>query len=642
MSNILYRYRVYCITEGAFVTTWGTSPPTTCPTVAAHSINALSVQVDSSYAAKRIHGQTALPYQAGFYVITADASNGDLTVDLPPASRYTGMPIVVANTGVVNNVILTRFGSDTFDGGALTHVIAPDEFVELRPTGAGSAWVNSVISPLINNIQQGINTLSVTHTKGSLLVDDGTGISGRKPGVDGQVLMADSSSADGLAWSSVTGSHESTLDPVVTDDIGSGHKVGTLWVNTVTKQSFVLVDNTINSAIWQLATASVTDQVDEGINLYYTEARVDDRIDTKVTDKLGVPNGIATLDAGGKIPSTQLSMTSLSYKGTWDASNNTPTLASGETLQGYYYVINVAGSITLDGINDWAIGDWVINNGSAWEKADHTDSVTSVAGKQGAITLDHVDIVDFDSAVENHTRVQSNFSHSTSTNNPHSVTKTQVGLSNVQNVFHNYTAVTSPGVNDDNTSNFSIGSIWLDTMAKFWYTCTDASTATAIWLKISHPIIDNTWNITDTKLVGTPGGSATESVWNIREINTLQPGSSSSANLQIGGNTFTLAPGDYTVDISSPAYRAGSHQMRLYNVTAATVQFTGTVEFNVPQSNRPNVTRSVAQGVITVGISTTFRVEHMIEKDNGNNMSFGRAGGFTNEIYTCVNVRQFA
>lgn len=60
----------------------------------------------------------------------------------------------------------------------------------------------------------------------------------------------------------------------------------------------------------------------------------------------------------------------LNYKGIWDASTNTPALASSVGTKGDYYVVSVAGSTTLDGISNWGIGDWVTCNGSAWQRVD--------------------------------------------------------------------------------------------------------------------------------------------------------------------------------------------------------------------------------------------------------------------------------
>jgi len=42
----------------------------------------------------------------------------------------------------------------------------------------------------------------------------------------------------------------------------------------------------------------------------------------------------------------------LDYQGTWNASTNTPTLASGVGTNGYYYIVSVAGTTNLDGVTD--------------------------------------------------------------------------------------------------------------------------------------------------------------------------------------------------------------------------------------------------------------------------------------------------
>lgn len=77
----------------------------------------------------------------------------------------------------------------------------------------------------------------------------------------------------------------------------------------------------------------------------------------------------------------------LTYKGTWNANTNSPSLSSGVGTNGDYYVVNVAGSTNLDGITDWQIGDWAIFNGSAWQKIDQSNTVTSVNGETGAVVL---------------------------------------------------------------------------------------------------------------------------------------------------------------------------------------------------------------------------------------------------------------
>jgi hypothetical protein len=70
----------------------------------------------------------------------------------------------------------------------------------------------------------------------------------------------------------------------------------------------------------------------------------------------------------------------LNYKGTWDASTNTPTLVSSVGSQGSYYVVSVAGFTNLNGTTLWGVGDMAVFNGSIWQKTDGGDTsiVTSI------------------------------------------------------------------------------------------------------------------------------------------------------------------------------------------------------------------------------------------------------------------------
>jgi hypothetical protein len=109
----------------------------------------------------------------------------------------------------------------------------------------------------------------------------------------------------------------------------------------------------------------------------------------------GVALGVATLDAGGTVPLSQIPASiqgGVSYQGSWNASTNTPTLTSSVGSKGYYYVVSVAGATNLNGITDWLPGDWAIYNGTAWEKIDNTDSVASVNGYVGAVVLNAADV----------------------------------------------------------------------------------------------------------------------------------------------------------------------------------------------------------------------------------------------------------
>jgi len=96
---------------------------------------------------------------------------------------------------------------------------------------------------------------------------------------------------------------------------------------------------------------------------------------------LGGANGVATLDSSGKVPLSQLPASVVTYLGTWNAATNTPTLANGTGDVGDLYICNVAGTVNFGaGPITFAVGDWVIYNGSQWQKsAGQNGTVTSVA-----------------------------------------------------------------------------------------------------------------------------------------------------------------------------------------------------------------------------------------------------------------------
>ena len=108
---------------------------------------------------------------------------------------------------------------------------------------------------------------------------------------------------------------------------------------------------------------------------------------TASTKDAGAALGVATLDADGKVPVSELPaavLGALSYQGTWNASTNTPTLTSSVGTKGYYYVVSVAGTTDLNGITDWLVGDWAVYNGTAWQKVDNTDAGGDVVGPSSA------------------------------------------------------------------------------------------------------------------------------------------------------------------------------------------------------------------------------------------------------------------
>ena len=111
------------------------------------------------------------------------------------------------------------------------------------------------------------------------------------------------------------------------------------------------------------------------------------------TASKGAANGYAPLDADSKVPIANLPTSIMQYQGVWNATTNTPTLVDGAGSAGDVYRVTVGGLRNL-GAGDitYDVGDYVIYNGTTWEKSDTTDAVASVAGRTGAVTLTKTDV----------------------------------------------------------------------------------------------------------------------------------------------------------------------------------------------------------------------------------------------------------
>jgi len=120
-------------------------------------------------------------------------------------------------------------------------------------------------------------------------------------------------------------------------------------------------------------------------------------LDAKIDiTQIGASLGVAGLDGSGKVPTSQLPdavLGGMNYQGGWNATTNSPTIpAAASGNKGWYYIVTTAGTTTVDGISEWAIGDWIVSDGAAWDKIDNTDQVVSVNGYTGIVVIDVADL----------------------------------------------------------------------------------------------------------------------------------------------------------------------------------------------------------------------------------------------------------
>jgi hypothetical protein len=226
-------------------------------------------------------------------------------------------------------------------------------------------------SPLTSN-----GTIGVTGAGTNLEYIDGTGALRTFPSLSGYVTAVTASlplSSSGGTTPNITISQASGTD--------DGYLSSTDWLtfnskqpagNYITALSGEATGSGPGTASVTLNNASVTAKVLTGVNITGGSISASDSILTAFGKLQNQINGLI----GSSV-----------YQGVWNASTNNPTLTSGVGTRGYYYIVNVAGSTNLDGITDWNVGDWAIFDGTAWQQVDNTDSVTSVNGQTGAVSL---------------------------------------------------------------------------------------------------------------------------------------------------------------------------------------------------------------------------------------------------------------
>lgn len=163
-----------------------------------------------------------------------------------------------------------------------------------------------------------------------------------------------------------------TTSPAYTLDVNGTINGTSIRITGGTSTQYLMANGTTST----LTDVLVTGKLLTGLSITGTSVQATDSI----------------LIAIGKLQNQLNSLTgSLSYRGTWNASTNNPTITSGTGTNGYFYIVSVAGTTTIDGISSWAVGDWIIFNGTTWQKVAN-NSVTSVNGKTGTVVLTTSDI----------------------------------------------------------------------------------------------------------------------------------------------------------------------------------------------------------------------------------------------------------
>lgn len=150
-----------------------------------------------------------------------------------------------------------------------------------------------------------------------------------------------------------------------------------------------LTDDTAAAAAAAAAAQSTADAgVASAAGANAAAAAAQDTADAAIpaTEK-AAPFGVAPLDAQGRIPmahAPEALVGSVVYAGGWNATTNTPTIpAATAENKGKYYIVTAAGTTNIDGIADWAQGDWIISNGVTWDRIANSETFDATAIQSG-------------------------------------------------------------------------------------------------------------------------------------------------------------------------------------------------------------------------------------------------------------------
>lgn len=256
--------------------------------------------------------------------------------------------------------------------------------------------------------------------------------------------------------------HVENRDPGSTDDIARGFVPGTRWINNVTNDNFLNLDNTLGAAIWYALGSSPFGAVNN-----FT-ATVDPTVNNDSTENFNISSTWYNTVTQKQFVCFDATVGAAVWKETTNDANGTSTMSN---------------------IGSGGIGIFKQKTGANFEMKNINagSNKITVTDDTGNNELD-IDVVEAnivhqnlsDAGTNTHAQIDS---HIASTTNPHAVTKAQVGLSEVENLKINLNATVAPTAGDDSTAGYSVGSRWIDTTNDKEYVCVDATATAAVWIE---------------------------------------------------------------------------------------------------------------------------------------------------------------
>lgn len=290
MTTQIFKWKIYCTTDSQYEYIWQGSAPTTCPANGGHSVDTNRVSKESEIQVVTITN-TNSPYDAGQRSLLCDTTSGNITVNLPKASRSDNALILIKKTAAGNTVTISPEGSSQIDSQGSKTLTSNNETVILLSDGTD--WTSQATRANVNDLDS-IRHLPLTYNKGDLIVDNGLEPERVAVGTNDYLLTADSSTSSGVGWknsltgitinastntiTNLTGSDvglgnvvnlkfnlSGSTAPTANDDSGSGYSVGSRWIDVTNDEEYVCLDATSTAAVWEKTTSVDLESTDMNV-----------------------------------------------------------------------------------------------------------------------------------------------------------------------------------------------------------------------------------------------------------------------------------------------------------------------------------------------------------------------------------------
>jgi len=309
---------------------------------------------------------------------------------------------------------------------------------------------------------------------------------------------------------SVANNLAAIVAPTVTDDSAAGYTVGSTWIDVVADKTYICVDSTSTSAIWHqidgagglqdnltaIIAPTATDDASTGYSVGSTW------IDVTANQSYLCVDSTATTaiwnQIGGAIASTPqlLHYAGLSYLAS-SANTGFPYSAIFDTINAESFGATtdlVTNSITVS-----RSGKYSVSMGATFRSLSSAKTTTmqiggvnssirafttaganspNAANTTGVISLsagDVLTVVITSATTESDVNVAGTYL---------SITEVPTQNITIANITNNLVATIAPTATDDSSLGYSVGSTWIDVTANKTYVCVDSTTITAIWNQI--------------------------------------------------------------------------------------------------------------------------------------------------------------